>query len=235
MVMTTFNIPRNMRTPETEVDVLLTNISAIYSELHPDTYPDEFICTFFKDFYECEHTCGDTLAADNEKSYPVDGSGISMVKEIVALVISCAYCAQAQKAWELGEIDKAWTYIIDARFWCSSPLSRRIIRVDAHKIKELKSLKNSIAQKVWHDKYYLKQEKFVDGMYQSRAWSIKKAAVTTIIKTALEAYIEKENLPITSRTNGNLFVKKEDWYGWVYNYLPKAKQIKLDCQKILNA
>ncbi|MEY3289389.1 MAG: hypothetical protein RLZZ419_1631, partial [Pseudomonadota bacterium] len=126
-------------------------------------------------------------------------------------------------------------YITDARFWCGMPLSRRVIRVDAHNIKELKSLKNSIAQKVWHDKYYLKQEKFVDDMYQSRAWSIKKAEVTQIIKTALEAYIEQENLPITSRTNGNLFVKKEDWYGWVYNYLPKAKQIKLDCQKILNA
>ena len=179
-----------MRTPETEVDVLLTNLSAIYSELHPDTYPNEFIFTFFKDFYEYEHTCGDTLAAENEKRYPADGSGIFMVTEIGALTISCAYCAQAQRAWELGEIDKAWTYIIDARFWCSSPLSRRVGRIAKQEnIARISKLRTDIAINARHKKYYEKPELFVKKQYLLKRWKNKSEAAKLITKQ-LDIYIK---------------------------------------------
>jgi hypothetical protein len=236
--MTIFNLPRHERTPETEVDILLSNLSALYSEIHPDAPPYEFIDTYFKDCYENDYTSGDILAEMVNRTSPASTEGIGKVSELAALVVSCAYCCEALKAWERGCVNEAWTFIVDARFWCGIPLSRRVGRFLEREDKEILSKLRDIASNAKHEKYFARQERFVDEMYASRPWKNKTQAAKEI-NAKLELYIEKEKLPVESRWNGKKFEEKKDWFDWVLRRLrkkyPPAKQVKLDAQKLITA
>ena len=94
MACSLFSIPRSQRTPETEVDMLLTNLSFIYGEPYPNAPEHEFINTIFKDFY-LNPVCGDDCVRLNELVRPTNEAGIGYVTEIAALSISCAYCIDA--------------------------------------------------------------------------------------------------------------------------------------------
>ncbi|TSA41019.1 MAG: hypothetical protein D4R63_04375 [Methylococcaceae bacterium] len=94
MACSLFSIPRSQRTPETEVDILLTNLSFIYGELYPNAPEHEFINTIFKDLY-LDPVCGDDCVRLNERVRPTNEAGIGYVTEIAALCISCAYCIDA--------------------------------------------------------------------------------------------------------------------------------------------
>jgi hypothetical protein len=234
--MTIFNIPRNERSPETEVDVLLTNLSALYSELKPDTAPYEFINTFFKEFYECENTSGDVLAKEHlEKTNEVLGKsvyGVGRVTELAALVIACAYCCQAQRAFNDGWLNEAWTFIVDARKWCDFAIHRSMRvseTIEIDRISRTSRVRSKIVSENKNKKYREKQIDFINKMYVSRAWGDKVEA-TSAIANALSAYVIKHNLPVENVkcVETGISSPKEDWTRFVKNVLPSSAQIKID-------
>ncbi len=228
--------PRHERSPGTEIDVLLSNLSAIYSELHPEAQANEFINTCFKELYECEHTCGDTLAEThlkataNERGQSIDGAG-SFTK-IAAITISCAYCCQAQRAFDAGQITTAWTYIIDAREWCSLVMqqTRRVTVVaELDKKKRISVKRSTIVRMAKNEKYSDKAVAFVIEKYHEQAWKNKAEAIATI-SALLAVYATENNLPVekVKCPESGQSKPKESWERFVKNRLPSAEQVKID-------
>ena len=206
--MTVFNIPRNQRTPTTEIDVLLTNLSALYSELHPGSPQHEFINTYFKECYENENTSGDVLVMEHEiKIDEVFGKsidGVGRITKLAAIVISCAYCCQGLRAFDEGRLNEAWTFVVDARHYCGFVMqrSKRVESfVDREKITIVSNARRN-AQIAKHELYYGRQERFVDEMYLSKHWKNKEIAATEITNELL-AYIAKESLPAEKTRDGD--------------------------------
>jgi uncharacterized protein (UPF0332 family) len=230
--MTIFNIPRQERTPETEVDILLSNLSALYSEIHPDAPPYEFINVDFKEYFENEHTSGDVLARMVDEIYPVNAAGVGKVTEEAAMAVSLAYCVQAQKAYDDGKLNEAWTYIIDARFWCDKALSRHKginLLLKAEHVASVKAIKQESRRK-GVAKYDHSQ--FITNEYRLRKWKNKTEA-TKVINEKLKAHIEANGLPkkkIKSTNEKGDFLEtwQEDFYNLVWDKLPGLKQFKMD-------
>jgi len=210
-----FSIPRSQRTPETEVDILLTNLSFSYGELYPNAPKNFFINTIFKDLY-LNPVCGDDCVCLNELVRPTNEAGIGYVTEIAALHISCAYCIDALNSLNDGKLNESWSYIVDARFWCSVPLSGRGRRYfDKEKAKQTK-LARLNAQNAKYEKYYSKQKIFVSDLFLNNTYKDKTDAAESITPKLID-YIEKNNLPV-EKINGG---KEKDWYRWVYEFLVK--------------
>jgi len=216
--------------------VLLTNLSARYSELHPDTPPHEFINTFFKEFYECETTSGDILAkahlkATNE-AHGKSVYGVGRATELAALVIACAYCCQAQRAFNDGWTNEAWTFIVDARHWCDFAIHRSMRvseTIEIDRINSTSRVRSKIVRENKNKKYREKQINFINTMYTSQAWK-NKAEATTVIADALSKYVIDHNLPVENvkcKETG-ISSPKEDWTKFVKNVLPSSSQIKID-------
>jgi L-lactate utilization protein LutC len=236
--MTIFNTPRHQRTPETEVDVLLTNLSALYVELHPDAPPHEFINIYFKEMYECEHTSGDVLVEEHakaiEKVFSTSVYGAGRVTELAALVFSCAFCCQAQRAFDEGRLNEAWTFVVDARHYCSFLLqrSKRVSEVaEIDRINDISRIRTRIVKENKSEKYTKKQKDFVSDMYKSRPWKNKASAIK-VIAPALAEYVSKNALPVAKvkcKETG-ISSPKEDWSRFVEDNLPSAKQVKADAK-----
>jgi hypothetical protein len=211
------SIPRNQRTPETEVDILLTNLSFIYGELYPNAPEHEFINTIYKDLY-LDPVCGDVCVRLNERFRPTNEAGIGYVTEIAALSISCAYCIDALNSLNDGELNESWSYIVDAGFWFSKSSSKSCSRhFDKEKTKKT-SLSRLNAQKARYEKYYSKQYIFVSDLFQKTTYDDnKKTTAAKSITPKLIDYIEKNNLPVEKTRDG----KEKDWYRWVYELLVK--------------
>jgi hypothetical protein len=234
-----FNLPRHERTPETEIDLILSNLSLFYDELYPGRNKHEFINVWFKKFYEDESIDGDVLVKDQndimEMKYGDSVPGASKFSEIGSMLISCAYCCQSLKAWYEGKLNESWTFVVDARFWSDLILQRAKRLETQKKLDHDKSVSESRSLIVKENKqkiYYERQLKFVGDMYNSRAWKNKELAVSEISK-ALEDKIEKEGWPVEKvkcKETGKSMLK-EDWQGWVKRKLPSAKQIKIDAKK----
>jgi hypothetical protein len=235
--MTNFNIPRHERTPETEVDVLLTNLSVLYSGLHPDAPPHEFINTYFKEMYkrECEFIPGDALALDNEIKNSSKVHGISKVSDEAALGISCAYCVQALEAYDDGALNEAWTFIVDARFWCSISMSRHsgIAELKQLERKEAVSAIRRISRKKGIEEYDYSE--FVLNMYRSRPWKNKTQAMTAINKE-LNKYLETNNIKVRTLKSVNergevVETKQSDFCKYIWGKLPEKDQVKKDSEQ----
>lgn len=200
---------------------MLTNLSALYKELLPDELQNSFMDTYFKDMYFNENTSGDILAQFSESLKPTNNAGIGYASELAALIISCAYCVNALRATEMKELNEAWTYIVDARYWCGIPLSRRVERFfDREKMNLVSDVRRG-AQSIKHELYYGRQERFVDDMYQSKRWKNKTTAAK-YITNMLITYIAKETLPVEKTRDGN----EKDWQRWVYDRLRSANGVK---------
>lgn len=236
--MTIFNIPRHQRTPETEVDVLLANLSVLYDELHPDAPPHEFINTYFKEMYECEHTSGDVLVKEHakaiEKAYSTSVYGAGRVTELAALVFSCAFCCQAQRAFDEGRLNEAWTFVVDARHYCSFLLqrSKRVGEVaEIDRVNDISRIRTRIVKEDKSEKYTKKQKDFVSEMYKSRPWKNKASAIKAIA-SALAEYVSENALPVAKVKCKETGISnpKEDWSRFVEDNLPGAKQVKADAK-----
>ena len=230
--MTIFNLPRHERTPETEIDILLTNLSILYNERLPDRCPYEFINTWFKDFYENELTDGDDLASVNEVLNQTNSSGIGKASALVAILISCAYCVQALKAYDNGELNEAWTYVIDARFWCGIPMSRHsgidILKQAEHKEVVSKIRRESRSRAT--EKYDFSE--FILGEYNRGPWDSKTQAAK-VISEKLNDHIEANDLPVKKyryiSESGEIIERQQhDFYNLVLSKLPSKEQFKVD-------
>jgi len=240
--MTIFNIPRHQRTPETEVDVLLTNLSALYGELHPDTLPHEFKNTYFKEMYECEHTSGDVLAKAHieavSKEYGKSVYGAGRFTKLGALIVSCAYCCQAQRAFDEGRLNEAWTFVVDARHYCDFVLqkTKRVGEVaEIDRANAIARIRTRIVKEDKSEKYTKKQKDFVSDMYISRPWKNKASAIK-VIAPALAEYVSKNALPVAKvkcKETG-ISSPKEDWSRFVEDNLPTADEVKADAKNFKN-
>lgn len=240
--MTVFNIPRNQRTPTTEVDILLTNLSAFYSELYPDSPRDEFINTYFKEFYENENTSGDILAKEHAlKIDEVFGKGIhgvGRITNLAAIIISCAYCCQVLRAFDEGRLNEAWTFVVDARHYCGFAIqrSRRVAEVaEIDRVNGISRDRARIVNECKVDKYSKKQKDFVSQMYKSQAWKSKASAIH-VIAPALAEYVLKNDLPVAKVKCKETGISnlKTDWSRFVEDNLPSAKQVKEDARSFKN-
>jgi hypothetical protein len=236
--MTIFNLPRHERTPETEVDVILTNLSILHHEFYPDKGKFHFIHYYFEDFYKNEHTSGDALVSINNDIYPQDGDGIAKVTKLGPLVISCAYCCQALRAWEAGKTMEAWMFVVDAVKWCSQIMARHpgIDRLKAREHAAAVSAARRESRKKGADKYDYSE--FILGMYNSRPWKDKTEAIKKI-SDALKEHVEAHNLPVRVFKNTNergeiIKEKQTDFYRIVENTLPSAAQVKRDRDRFKN-
>lgn len=236
--MTIFNLPRDQRSPETEVDVLLSNLSVIYSERHPDDLPYDLINIYFKDFYESDSPgqfSGDFLAGFNLGLYETKVNGVGKTSIDAAMIIACAYCVEALKAWDDGRINEAWTLIIDARTWANIPMSAHPF-VDKYKVIEHKGVVSEYrreARKKGVEAYDYSD--FIEQMYKSRPWPNKTTAAR-VIADALPGHIESNKLPIRTLKSEDkrTFVKQEDFYAYVFKKLPKGIQVKRDAAKFIS-
>jgi hypothetical protein len=208
------NVDRNQRTPESEVDIILTNLSALYGELHPGKPKDDFINVYFRDLYFDDSVNGDDLVRLNERNFKTNDEGIGGVPELSALIISCGFCVDALRAIERIEINLAWTFVVDARFWCDVPLSQRVLRISRKKKKEdIKNMRTCLAS-IKYEKYYGRQLAFIKNEYKKNNWRNKSAAARAITPL-LEDFVLKDGLPV-ERLDGE---KKMDWYRWTYERL----------------
>jgi hypothetical protein len=230
--VTIFNLPRHQRTPETEVDVLLTNLSVLYSELNPAENKYAFINEVFREFYGNENTNGDILAREVNRIMPVNNAGVSEVNLMAALYISCAYCCQAQRAWDAKHINDAWTFVVDARYWCSILMSRHpgIDRLEQEKHAAQVSKIRSKSRLKGVEKYDYSD--FILSMYRSKPWKNKTEAIKEI-NEALKLHISENNLPVrmfkfTNEREDIIEEKQSDFCKYIARYLPSAKQIKED-------
>jgi hypothetical protein len=233
-----FSIPRNERNVFNEIDVLLHNLSTLYSEFYPETDQHEFRNIYFKELSECVHTCGDTLAnqqkinMDSQRGASIYGAGSG--NKLAALVISCAYCCQAQRAFDNNDINIAWSFVVDAYKWCDKvmPQAKRARDIGQLDHKKRISIKRSAIVKVDRNaKYRDRQIYFINNMYASKAWGSKTQAIKEITES-LQDYIIKNNLPVENvRNEYGVSEKKEDWTSFVKNALPSAKQIKIDAKE----
>lgn len=228
--MTIFNLPRHERTPETEVDVLLTNLSVLYNELHPDEDKYCFINTWFREFYENENTSGDIIAETVNRENAANDEGGFKVFPLQALAVSLAYCCQAQRAFENGNINEAWSYVVDARFWCDIPLSKskrvdRFIQVE-HKaaVSAARRAAGSASQEIRYGEY----RRFVIDEYQSGGWKseVKKKrknmgarAAAAIIAPKLEQIVKDSGSPWLSTAGDNVF-------RWTYDVILEFEKSK---------
>jgi hypothetical protein len=215
--MTIFNIPRHERTPETEVDVLLANLSALYSELHPDAPQHHFINTYFKNMYFDKTCSGDAMA--KILSSTCDKTNLVSKQTVGAIfLISCAYCVDATRAYNSGLLNDAWTFVIDARTWCSKLLSKsmRFMQfIEAEKANHNLSMKK-VAERKKHVIYYSEQERFVDEMYLSIGVKIKTKAAKQIAPMLIDFILKKE-LQEEATPSG----ERKDWEEWTLRYLRK--------------
>lgn len=236
-MMTIYKLPRNERTPETEVDVLLTNLSALYRELNPKEDKYYFINKVFKGFYEDARITGDKLSeALNDKRQSND-EGIAKATEREILCISLAYCCQAQKAWSNGEINAAWTFVIDSKEWCSRLMARhpginRLLKTE-HAAEVSRAMRENRKKGV--DKY--DHSDFIKKIYRSRAWKNKTEAVE-IINIKLLEHIMKNGLPnrrLKSTNGAGAVIENEqsDYTKYIYKKLPSAGQVKIDSRRWL--
>lgn len=233
-----FSISRNERNVFNEIGVLLHNLSTLYSEFYPETDQHEFINIYFKELYECVHTCGDTLAnqhqidMDSQRGASIYGAG--SFNKLAALVISCAYCCQAQRAFDNNEINIAWSFVVDAYKWCErvmreSKRARDIGQLDHKKRTSIK--RSAIVKGSKNPKYRDKPIEFINEEYVKKAWGSKEQAIKEIAES-LQDYVIKNNLPVENvRNEYGVSEKKEDWTSFVKNALPSAKQIKIDAKK----
>jgi hypothetical protein len=207
-------VDRGKRTPETEIDVVLTNLSALYGELHPDKPKDDFINVYFRDLYFDDSVNGDDLVRLNERNFKTNDEGIGGVPELSALIISCGFCVDALMALDKNELNLAWTFVVDARFWCGVPLSRKVLRINAMIKKEaIKKTRTSVAS-IKYEKYYGRQMAFIKNEYKKNNWRNKSAAARAITPL-LEDFVLKASLPVEC-FDGE---KKMDWYRWTYERL----------------
>lgn len=232
-----YSISRNKRNVFNEIGVLLHNLSTLYSEFYPETDQHEFINIYFKEFYECVHTCGDTLAnqqqinMDSQRGTSIYGAGSG--DKLAALVISCAYCCQAQRAFDNNEINIAWSFVVDAYIWCGKVMpqakrARDIGQLD-HK-KRVSILRSAIVKGAKNAKYRDKQIDFIKKIYASKAWNNKTQAIEEITES-LQDYVSKNNLPVENvRNECGASEEEKDWTRFVGKALPSAKQIKIDAK-----
>ena len=200
--MTLFNIPRNQRTPETEVDVILTNLSALYSELMPDDSPHHFIDTYFRNMYLDEMSSGDGLSKLSEKAYP-SSDGVTKPSRYMIMLVSCAYCVDAMRAYNSGRLNDAWTFVVDARTWCGILLSKSIRFtqfIETEKINHNHNMKKASERKK-HVIYYSEQERFVDELYLSLGIETKTTAAKKI-GPMLTDFVLKNKLPEEKTVTG---------------------------------
>jgi hypothetical protein len=233
-----YSISRNKRNVFNEIGVLLHNLSTLYSEFYPETDRHEFINIYFKEFYECVHTCGDTLAnqqqinMDSQRGTSIYGAGSG--DKLAALVISCAYCCQAQRAFDNNEINIAWSFVVDAYIWCGKVMpqakrARDIGQLD-HK-KRVSILRSAIVKGAKNSKYRDKQIEFINEEYFKKAWKNKAQAIEEIAES-LQKFVSKNNLPVEIVHNEyGASKRKEDWTSFVKNALPSAKKIKIDAEE----
>ncbi|WP_341325918.1 hypothetical protein [Methylotuvimicrobium sp. KM2] len=165
---------------------------------------------------------------------PVNVDGIGKVTEISALVVSCAYCCEAQRAFDDGRINDAWTYIIDAKDWLRVPLSRHAgiteLINEEHK-SDISRIRRE-SRKKGIEKYDYSD--FILKEYRKKAWKNKAQAVEAINKL-LGKYIENNNLPVrvlqVELENGNIAEERQtDFTKYVYGILPSAQQVKIDAK-----
>lgn len=241
--MKVINLPRNERTPKTEVDLILSNLSYLYDELHPGQEPYLFINTYFKELYENEHTSGDVLADFQQrlmiKAYGKSVIGTSRRGNEASLVISCAFCCQALRAFGDNRVNEAWTYVVDAHFWCGLVLqgAKRINQVKMLDHKKEVSKKMSENRKRGIDRYDYSD--FILKEYEKGGYKTKTVAIKSI-SAALLTYIEDNNLPrknfkLVTERGAVLEEPQRDFTRMVMETLKhiSAKQVKADYLKFL--
>lgn len=230
--MTIFNLPRDERTPETEIDVILTNLGVIYLELNPGVEKYAFVNEVFRELYDNEQTNGDVLSEFLEALAPTNHDGIFKTSRMAELHIACAYCCQAQRAWDAGQIDRAWTFVVDARTRCSLLMSLHpaIDRLKYAEHAEYISRVRRENRLKGVDKY--NYEDFVMREYRSRPWKNKTEAVNEI-NVLLGKHVEEHNVPVKEwkdvGSRGEIIKNKQtDFTRYITNILPSAEQVKRD-------
>ncbi|PKD41973.1 hypothetical protein CWO84_02815 [Methylomonas sp. Kb3] len=231
--MTYFNLPRDARTPETEIDVILANISFLYDCLVPGHEPYSFFNTYYRSLIEDERTSGDDLAKVVYEINPVNDEGIGKVTHSAALFVACGYCCEAKRAYDRGRINEAWTLIIDAKDWLRVPMSLSPA-IDRLKLAEHSAALSLIYREnrlIGAAKY--SHAEFIDKHYRSKPWKNKEQAVEEINQLLVIHLKNNENVPVrktkTVDANGKIIEEKQtDFTRLIRNHLPKAKQVKID-------
>lgn len=236
--MTIFNLPRHERTPQTEIDLILSNLSVLFNEMFPNRDKYEFINVWRKRFYEDENLNGDVLASDQHNimngRYGESAQGTSRYNPEASMFVSLAYLCHAQRAWDDERERDAWTYVVDAKVWSERVLTR------AKRVDELKRIDHerylsrvrSESRKKGIEKYDYSE--FILNEYKKQPWK-NKADAANKISVILREHIEKNDLPVRYFHDDLLGKiidqKQEDFYNLVLRNLPSAKQVREDRDK----
>lgn len=124
-------LPRRLRTPIAEAAQCIAHLEEVWSEwmalADQRGAPKEKTCEFrdfvgevFKSLWDDKDTDGDAEAIEFLETVSSENAGMPNVGLMHMAVIAASYCVQAMKAQKKNQMQRAWTYAIDAMSWTSA-------------------------------------------------------------------------------------------------------------------
>lgn len=103
------------------LEITLTNLADCYVQQKPGATDESFLKEIFVRVYHLDDSKleepGDILmlfAAEDDRA---KGPDWLMKSPYGSIIVSCAYCVRAEAAAGQGDIELAWSYMVEARYW----------------------------------------------------------------------------------------------------------------------
>lgn len=107
------------------------------------------------------------------------------------LIVSCAYCLRAMRTMKSGDLNLAWSYMADARYWCGVAISGKgIDEAREHTIAEVKREKGQLGA-AGRDRAYEPVRQYAYAMTREnrpplKGWQSRAHAVSEIKDATLQ-------------------------------------------------
>jgi hypothetical protein len=121
--------PRHERTLKWFFDTTISNLGNCYMYLKPGASADEFVHGMLEIVAACDDPSVEepieiaTLCVSDEDRER--GKDWISCSPLSSLIVACAYCLRAGRAMHASDIDLAWSFMSDARYWAGVAISSK--------------------------------------------------------------------------------------------------------------
>ena len=216
----TDNAPTMVGAPvEKFIDLIIKELTGRYLQMFPMQTSEDFYNNIVLSM-DFPNVSGDKAANQYLEALK---NNIESKKAIFPLVISVAYCLQAQWALDACCREKAWSCIAEAQYWCGSMLTKDDIEISLEGVKAAAFREKAVqAVNILHDKKYGDIKKRVTELATSlkpkEGWKSRRDASIKIFKH-LEAI---SGLSPLTPTQGQITIE-----GWLKHQVGFSTRKKL--------
>lgn len=109
------------------IEITLTNLADCYAHQKPGATDDDFLKEIFVPVYHRDDAKieepGDILMLFAPEKDKAKGPDWLMKSPYGAIIVSCAYCVRSEAAAGQGDLELAWSYMVEARYWAGVSMS----------------------------------------------------------------------------------------------------------------